>query len=55
LVGTETKTFGDQSVKVYSVELSVEPPAVEEEYSSAAIADIAEFGLFLLKQRCQVL
>ncbi|MGM0653115.1 MAG: hypothetical protein ACQES4_10110 [Bacillota bacterium] len=46
IVNTETETIGDMTATVYTVEVSVGPPAVEEELSASATLRIADFGDF---------
>lgn len=44
VVATETETYGGQSATVYIVNMSVGPPAVEEELSAKATVHLADFG-----------
>lgn len=46
LIDTRTEMFGDQSVTVYTVEFSVNPPAVKEELAATALVEIADFDDF---------
>ncbi|MFO7952533.1 MAG: hypothetical protein R6U91_06990 [Bacillota bacterium] len=44
VVGTETKTFGGQSATVHIVDVSVGPPAEEEDQAYEATVHVADFG-----------